>query len=158
MKFCNRCKISKEFTEFHKRSSKSSGHRGICIECYRIVTNAAYIKNPRVLLSPAQKRINRLASLKKCRQKTKAKNAAKEALRRAHKLNATPKWLSSFQLDSIKNYYDAAEYFRETFGDSIEVDHIIPLKGENVSGLHVPWNLQLLPKLQNMKKGNRLET
>jgi len=37
-----------------------------------------------------------------------------------------------------------------------EVDHIIPIKGKNVSGLHVPWNLQILTKSKNAKKRNRV--
>lgn len=72
--------------------------------------------------------------------------AARAAKRRAAKLKATPKWAD---LDEIKNVYLEAKYF------GMHVDHIVPLQGKNVCGLHVWDNLQLLSPSENIKKGNK---
>lgn len=45
--------------------------------------------------------------------------------------------------------------YREAKRLGLSVDHIMPLKGANFSGLHVPWNLQLMPLSENVRKGNR---
>ena len=71
------------------------------------------------------------------------------ALRHASKLQATPKWLTKEQKLEIRNIYESCP-------DGYHVDHIIPLKGKEVRGLHVPWNLRHLPAAENLKKSNRL--
>jgi endogenous inhibitor of DNA gyrase (YacG/DUF329 family) len=82
------------------------------------------------------------------------KNAI-QAKRRAAKLNATPKWLIEEQLQQIKRYYVVAKWVESILNEPIDVDHICPLQGENVSGLHVPWNLQLLTSAANTIKANK---
>ena len=77
------------------------------------------------------------------------------ASRRAKQKLATPPWLTDPQKAHIKRTYDLAALMEEITGNKYHVDHIIPLKGENVSGLHVPWNLQVLPADINLQKGNR---
>ena len=88
--------------------------------------------------------------------KNPAKANARNARRRAAKLNATPKWLTKDHFKQIERYYIAAKWVESILGEPIEVDHIVPLQGENVAGLHVPWNLQLLTEEENCRKKNRV--
>jgi len=78
------------------------------------------------------------------------------AKRRATKLNATPKWLTQDQLEQIAEFYTLAHHISKQTGIKQNVDHVIPLQGEEVCGLHVPWNLQVIPAVDNLSKGNRL--
>lgn len=87
----------------------------------------------------------------------KANRASYNALnqkRKANKLQATPAWLTSLDLEHIKLFYEAAADQKQ-HGLDIHVDHIVPLQGKDVCGLHVPWNLQLLPASENIRKGNK---
>jgi hypothetical protein len=61
----------------------------------------------------------------------------------------TPKWLSESQKQELVDIYT----FRHP---DYHVDHIIPLQGKDVCGLHVPWNLQYLRIEDNLKKGNKV--
>lgn len=57
---------------------------------------------------------------------------------------------------SILHKKEMREFYRLR-KQGYEVDHIIPLCGDTVSGLHVPWNLQYLTISENRKKSNKLE-
>ena len=79
------------------------------------------------------------------------------ANRRATRLNATPAWLTDKHRAEMAAIYKEAVAMEKQTGILHHVDHIVPLKGENVSGLHVPWNLQILTATENMSKGNRIK-
>ena len=74
-----------------------------------------------------------------------------EAKRRAASKSATPKWLTDSDKDAIQKIY---EYARSL---GYHVDHIVPLKNKQVCGLHVPWNLQVIPALDNIRKNNTFD-
>lgn len=72
---------------------------------------------------------------------------------RAAKDERCPDWLNDgeqFEMESVYQYCSALR----RAGLDYHVDHIVPLRGDAVSGLHVPWNLQVLPGPENMSKGN----
>jgi hypothetical protein len=77
------------------------------------------------------------------------------AMRRANKMQRTPKWLTDDENWLIREVYSLAAIRTKMHGFSWHVDHIIPLQGALVSGLHVPENLQVIPWLDNIKKANR---
>ena len=79
------------------------------------------------------------------------------ANRRATRLNATPAWLTDKHRAEMAAIYKEAVAMEKQTGILHHVDHIVPLKGENVSGLHVPWNLQILTATENMSIGNRIK-
>ena len=72
------------------------------------------------------------------------------------KINATPAWLSESQLLHIKCKYQLAAMLNIHGVEAWHVDHIVPIRGKDVCGLHVPWNLRVIPAKENMAKGNRL--
>lgn len=74
---------------------------------------------------------------------------------RAQKLQRTPDWLTEDDVWLINEFYQLAFLRTQLTGVAWHVDHVIPLRGRNVSGLHVPANLQVIPEAANLKKGNR---
>ena len=77
--------------------------------------------------------------------------------RRLAKINRTPKWVTQDDLETIKQIYTFANNLSKVFGTKYHVDHIVPLQGMLVSGLHVPSNLQIIPAVDNVKKSNSYE-
>jgi hypothetical protein len=87
------------------------------------------------------------------RKNNKEKSNARMAKRRATKRNAVPSWLTKEHKNEIAAFYWLAKLQGELCDTPYEVDHIEPLQGKDVCGLHVPWNLQIIPMRENRSKG-----
>ena len=128
--YCNTCNTILDKESFYKSQNTWTTYKHYCIACQKLLRDnqhsRAYIANNR------------------------DKYSAYLAKYRAKKLCATPKWLTNTQLLQIQQFYTKAK------DSGLEVDHIVPLQGENVCGLHVPWNLQLLSRSENASKSNKV--
>lgn len=74
---------------------------------------------------------------------------------RATKRNRIPNWLTANHKEQIKKTYSIAAWLTQNTEIIYEVDHVVPLHGASVSGLHVPWNLQVITKKDNREKSNK---
>lgn len=93
----------------------------------------------------------------KWQKDNRARSTAASNMRYAGKLNATPSWLTEDHKTFMQVTYAMANGLSKLYGIEFHVDHIHPLRGEGFCGLHVPWNLQVLPAYDNQSKGNRLK-
>jgi len=81
-----------------------------------------------------------------------ARSREHSRIRASRKREAKPSWVDQEEIDVV--YREAASVARDT-GVPHDVDHVVPLRGRNVSGLHVPWNLRVIPASENRAKGNK---
>ena len=117
-----------------------------------------YARNREVVIARAATRTN--AAKQAYRNAWKDRNplevkASTKHRRDKHK-QATPKWLSLEQKAEIRKIYIDAMTVSKVTKVPYVVDHIIPLRGQDVCGLHVPWNLQIMSREENLKKSNKL--
>lgn len=181
MKRCFKCKETKDLKLFSKNKNTKDGIQNCCKECMKIyskINNKEYYQKHKVerrlaaekykkenqdLVSAYMKHYRSIKKedIKKSMKAWSVKNhhikLAINAKRRATKLKATPKWLTKTQLAEIANIYKQAKELEKETGLKHHVDHIIPLKGKNVCGLHTPWNLQIIKAEENLKKGSKYE-
>lgn len=173
----NSCVVGEQpqpYENFYKNSRMKDGYVNTCKSCDLARSKKRYLDNRAEVLErtkaygKANRHItrkasktyyskNRDAAIQRRLDWSKAnpeRAAAMAAEYRARKANATPIWLTKEQKAEIVLFYDLARDCQITTGEKYHVDHIVPLKGENVCGLHVPWNLQVLPADVNIAKSN----
>lgn len=115
----------------------------------------------KVELTPEEKEIKRKAKRAYEKEYWKrpenlGRKRAKKAKRRCAEIQQKPQWLSKDDIWLIKEIYDLAIARTELLGFKWEVDHIIPLRAKEASGLHTPNNLQVIPMTENRKKQNKI--
>lgn len=118
-----------------------------CRECSKEDSSAYVARNKEAVKETANKYYN----------KFKHKWVKYAAQRKAALLNATPAWTTEDDDFIIEEVYAMRKVRTEDTGVEHHVDHIVPLQGDKVCGLHVWWNLQLLPAIENMSKRHKWE-
>ena len=157
MKRCSTCKQLKSEELYNKNRSLKDGLHSECKECNK----AYYYKNRDAIAAKKQADKDRIREVEKqyrasnkeiifirqqkWRENNKEYLNIKNSIRHKRHRLATPLWAD---LKAIEEIYKKAKQL------NLSVDHIIPLNGVNVSGLHVIENLQLLSKSENCAKWN----
>ena len=166
MKTCNKCHQTKSVTEFYKKNTAKDGLFWWCKGCHKEYVKSKYAEayaNPefQTLERNRVKKFNvenpdkKKASDKRYALENKSKISANVRKYQYAKINRTPAWLSADDLWIVEQAYELADLRTKMFGFKWHVDHIIPLQGKLVSGLHVPHNLQILPATENHRKSNQ---
>lgn len=170
MKTCCRCKETKPLSEFSLQKNLPDGFQRRCKSCdkayrkenadrrkaYGAVYGKAYWANNKEKASAATKawycanKQRRNEKSKAWETSNKDRRRAIGARRRSAKLNAMPSWASDYDTAA---WYEVADVLSRS-GVKYEVDHIVPLQGETVCGLHTEANLQVLPRHKNRAKKN----
>jgi hypothetical protein len=144
-KKCSTCKSLKEMELFSKNNTSADGRGTVCKECRREYDRDLY----------ATKGDKVRSRVKKYRKENLPKVNAMDAAKIKKRKRATPNWLNWFHKAQIEEFYELAAARTMQTGVEHHVDHVVPIKGKKVSGLNVPWNLQVLTAQENMRKHAR---
>jgi len=177
LQVCSICYVEKPLCEFYIRS-ETGKPRSNCKGCCNAASRKYHSENREACTnmqreyrsanlerlqaadrasSPARYQKDKIriqARHKAWRASNKDKMAGYAAKHRAAKARACPEWLTEDQIWMMQEVYDLCELRTRVTGVPHHVDHIVPLQGKQVSGLHVPWNLRVLTARENQCKSN----
>jgi|DEB0MinimDraft_6_1074348.scaffolds.fasta_scaffold142836_2 hypothetical protein len=160
-KTCRTCKEDKLHSEFHKDRSQEDELKIHCKPCWKAIvtkrrsTPEGKAATKRYNASKYDKESNTLR-VRKWREANRGSKNKADSRYRAAMSNATLD-LDEFNEFLMEEIYQHRVDLEEATGVKHHVDHIVPLRGRDVCGLHVPWNLQVITATENMSKGNRME-
>ena len=169
-KVCPMCKDTKPLGMFSPDARTRSGVQSRCKPCQANVNKIARAKNPEKHRAAVKastqkhyvKKLQRNATYRlknpqkvvvwkqQDRLTNRSRVLADNAYRRAATKQRTAAWAN---LAAIKSIYEEAQQVSMLVGDWYHVDHVIPLMGKDVCGLHVETNLQIIPAVENLRKG-----
>lgn len=186
-KICTKCNVLKPLTEFHKRKAIKSGYRSECKTCgckrrkiYHQLNHEKSLESSKTWKRNNQDRIREYSHIyylshkdeisKKSREYTSKTKDQRRAYRLKHKdkytmykanrrflEKASSVYNNELNLFIIEECYSLSRLRTDITGIKWHVDHIIPLNGKNVCGLHVGINLQVIPAIENLRKKNKYE-
>jgi hypothetical protein len=161
----------KPLDDFSNNKSKRDGKASNCKACQYAANDAWVAKRPELAKLSTKMWINsnreRFAEKTKAwrdqrrsalsqysveyARKNKARTNARNARRRAAQTLAS---LNALDNVDVQMWYEVAEVLSRS-GVKFQVDHVIPLVNTSVCGLHVSWNMTVIPAWENARKGNR---
>jgi len=148
--YCKPCLVEYSHNRYEQNKEKIKARQNAYTEKNREqirITNAKW-KQKNLLLAR-----NLTAKWKKLNP---GKVNAKSKERRLAVKNAIPKWVGKDELWLIEEAYNLCQLRSRMLKIQFHVDHIVPILGKNVCGFHSPDNLQVIPAIENWRKGNRL--
>jgi len=160
-KHCTKCKQMLDISNFWKRGKY---YKSRCKKCtkedvapYKLANKEYIAKRLREYKDKNKDHLLQVGReyQKKYREENKYKVNASNRLRKYQKMQRTPSWLTLDDKWFMEEIYHLAQLRTKMLGFEWHVDHIIPIKAKNVSGLHVPNNLRVIPAKENLSKNNK---
>lgn len=175
-KLCSCCLDTKTIENFSRHKGSKDGYQKYCKSCVSAYKKEYYARNKQSILEIRKNYYDSnkdkvSKNVKEYRERNKDKIIEYQsnyrvkyrfkltALKRKYdmaKLQATPKCLTKVDFEAIAEFYKEVELLSSD-KNKFHVDHIVPIQSKIVCGLHVPWNLRVIPHKENLRKSNKLD-